>query len=47
MYFAPKTRFAEWDKDMINKFIVFEGGKLKMMESSVQKDIKMLKWFLK
>lgn len=45
--FAPKTRFAEWDKDMINKFIVFEGRKLKMMESSVQKDIKMLKWFLK
>ena len=45
--FAPKTRFAEWDKDMINKFIVFEGSKLKMMESSVQKDIKMLKWFLR
>ena len=45
--FAPKTRFAEWDKDMINKFIVFEGRKLKMMESSVQKDIKMLKWFLR
>lgn len=45
--FAPKTRFAEWDKDMINGFIVFEGRKLKMMESSVQKDIKMLKWFLK
>ena len=45
--FAPKTRFAEWDKGMINKFIVFEGRKLKMIESSVQKDIKMLRWFLK
>ena len=47
MYFAPKTRFAEWDEDMINRFIVFEGKKLKMMDSSVQKDVKMLKWFLR
>ena len=45
--FAPKTRFAEWDKDMINRFIVFEGKKLKMVDSSVQKDVKMLKWFLR
>ena len=45
--FAPKTRFAEWDEDMINRFIVFEGKKLKMMDSSVQKDVKMLKWFLR
>ena len=45
--FAPKTRFAEWDKDMINRFIVFEGKKLKMMDSSIQKDVKMLKWFLR
>ena len=47
MYFAPKTRFAEWDEDMIYRFIVFEGNKLKMMDSSVQKDVKMLKWFLR
>ena len=45
--FAPKSRFAEWDKDMINRFIVFEGKKLKMMDSSIQKDVKMLKWFLR
>ena len=47
MSFAPKTRFAEWDEDMINRFIVFEGKKLKMMDSSVHKDVKMLKWFLR
>ncbi len=45
--FAPKTRFTDWTEEFLNEFVAFEGAELKMKDVSVQKDLKMLKWFFK
>lgn len=45
--FAPKTRFSDWNVDKLSEFVAYEGAELDMMDVSIQKDVKMLKWFFR
>lgn len=45
--FAAKTRFADWNSDKLSEFVAYEGAELDMKDVSIQKDLKMLKWFLR
>ena len=42
-----KTRFADWTSDKLSEFVAYEGAELDMKDVSIQKDLKMLKWFLR
>lgn len=45
--FAPKTRFSDWTVDKLSEFVAYEGAELEMKDVSIQKDLKMLKWFFR
>lgn len=45
--FASKTRFADWNSDKLSEFVAYEGAELDMKDISIQKDLKMLKWFFR
>ena len=45
--FAPKTCFSEWDADKLSEFVAYEGETLGMKDVSVQKDLKILRWFFR
>ena len=45
--FAPKTRFSDWTADKLSEFVAYEGAELEMKDVSIQKDLKMLKWFFR
>ena len=47
MAFAPKTCFSDWNTDKLSEFVAYEGAELDMMDVSIQKDLKMLKWFFR
>ena len=47
MAFAPKTCFSDWNTDKLSEFVSYEGAELDMMDVSIQKDLKMLKWFFR
>ena len=45
--FASKTRFSDWTADKLSEFVAYEGAELEMKDVSIQKDLKMLKWFFR
>ena len=45
--FASVTRFADWNTDKLSEFVAHEGAELDMKDVSIQKDLKMLKWFFR
>ncbi len=45
--FSPKVHFSEWSEVRLNEFVAFEAAELQMKNVSIQKDLKMLKWFFR